>query len=614
MSDIIKLLPDAIANQIAAGEVVQRPASIVKELMENAIDAGSNKIQLIIKDAGKTLIQLVDDGKGMSEMDARACFERHATSKISKTEDLFDIRTKGFRGEALSSIAAIAQVELKTRTENDDHGMRVLIEGSEFKSIEPCSCSEGSSFSVRNIFFNTPARRNFLKSDAVETRHIIDEFQRVALAHPEVNFTMHHNGNEVFHLNSGTLRQRIVSVLGKKYNQRLVPVEVETDIVKICGYIGKPEFARKTRGEQFFFVNDRFIKSSFFNHAVMGAYESLLASNSFPLYFLYLEVDPAEIDVNIHPTKTEIKFQDERSIYAILNSAVKQALGKYHITPTIDFEQESSISIEPFPENRPVQIPEVKLTPGYNPFEEARRPGASQRGGAKGRVKAPSNWEDLYRLTQKFDGEKQDDQDQQSMILPAQGEDAIVNKRVLFQLGKKYLITRLKSGLVVIHLKRALERIHYERYKESLKQQNAHSQQLLFPENISLQSGDTELLTELITELKHLGLDIDPFGPREFIIRGVPSESIAENSKQLVESFLESFKHFSSSMKENLHEKLAKSMARSSARLPERFMSEQEMGDLADRLFACEQAQYDPIGRTVIVTFTGEELDEKFEN
>lgn len=615
MPDLIRLLPDAIANQIAAGEVVQRPASVVKELMENAIDAGSSQIHLIIKDSGKTLIQVIDDGIGMSAFDARMCFERHATSKITASEDLFKIKTKGFRGEALASIAAIAQVELKTRREEDELGTEVLIEGSEIKSQEECSCAKGTSFSVRNIFYNTPARRNFLKSDSVETRHIIDEFQRVALAHPGIAFRMHHNNAEVFNLPKGPLRQRIIGVLGNKYNQRLVPVDVETDIVKVFGFVGKPEFSRKTRGEQFFFVNDRFIKSTFFHHAVMGAYEQLLAKDSYPLYFLFLEVDPSQIDVNIHPTKTEVKFQDERSIYAILNSGVKQALGKYHIVPTIDFDQEMAIQIEPLPEGKNVEPPEVRVNPEYNPFESkagaSSRSGSSYSGGGGQRIKAPSNWEDLYSLTKKFDSEPAT-VGQSEVLIP--DEDLVEEEqRVLFQLGMKYMVTRLKSGLVVIHLQRAMERIHYERYMHALQDQSGNSQQLLFPENVTVSASDAELITEILPELKNLGLDVDPFGPREFIIRGIPSESVSENGAILFERFIEEYKNFNSSAKHSLQEKLAKSMARGSGRLPERRFKERELRDLSDQLFACENPQYDPSGRAVIVTFTGEELDQKFE-
>ena len=369
MSDIIQLLPDHVANQIAAGEVVQRPASAVKELLENAVDAGSTKIDLIIKDAGKTLIQVVDNGCGMTETDARMSFERHATSKIKNADDLFAIKTKGFRGEALASMAAIAHVELKTKIVDIDLGSQIIIEGSEIISQEPVSCNNGTSLSIKNLFYNVPARRNFLKSNGVETRHIIDEFERVALTHPDIHFTMNHNGNEVFNLASSGLRQRVVNVLGKKYNDRLVPIEEYTNILNVTGYIVKPEFSKRTRGEQFFFVNNRFIKSTYLNHSVTSAFRELIAKDQFPSYFIYLEVEPNTIDINIHPTKTEIKFEDEKSIYAIIHSAVKNSLGKYNIAPSLDFTQETSFNVPPLKEGQTIVQPVIKVNPGFNPFE-----------------------------------------------------------------------------------------------------------------------------------------------------------------------------------------------------------------------------------------------------
>src|SRR6202012_2929478 len=370
MSDIIQLLPDAVANQIAAGEVVQRPASAVKELIENAIDAGADKIQLILKDAGKSLIQVIDNGAGMSVTDARMCFERHATSKIRKAEDLFAIRTMGFRGEAMASIAAIAQVELKTRRHEDEVGTCITIEGSEVISQEACSANTGTSISVKNLFYNTPARRNFLKSNPVEMRYIIDELQRVALANPQIFFTLHHNGQEVYHLPGTTLKQRIIHLFGNNYNERLVPVEEDTIVVKLHGFVGKPEYAKRTRGEQFFFVNNRFIKDAYLTHAVLLAFKELLPEDTFPLYVLFIDIDPAKIDINVHPTKTEIKYQDEQTIYAIIRSAVKRSLGRYNITPSLDFDQENSIEhlVTPKPLEEIVP-PTITFNPNYNPFD-----------------------------------------------------------------------------------------------------------------------------------------------------------------------------------------------------------------------------------------------------
>src|SRR5476651_2423752 len=407
MADIIHLLPDAVANQIAAGEVVQRPASAVKELVENSIDAGADRIQVILKEAGKALIQVIDNGMGMSVTDARMCFERHATSKIRKADDLFAIRTMGFRGEAMASIAAIAQVELKTRRYDDELGTSILIEGSEVIKQEPCQCEAGTSISIKNLFYNTPARRNFLKGNPVETRHIIDELQRIALANPGVFFTMHHDGQEVYHLPATTLKQRVIHLLGNNYNQRLVPVEEDTTIIKLHGYVGKPEFARKTRGEQFFFVNNRFIKDAYLNHAVLTAFEELLPDESYPLYVLFIDIDPSKIDINVHPTKTEIKYQDDKAIYAIIRSAVKRALGKYNITPTLDFDQENSIGhlVTSKPLEQIVQ-PTISFNPDFNPFapeikKSEREIPFLRNTGDQHRTSIPQNWDTLYEISKK---------------------------------------------------------------------------------------------------------------------------------------------------------------------------------------------------------------------
>src|SRR5476651_137953 len=404
MSDIIQLLPDAVANQIAAGEVVQRPASAVKELVENAIDAGADKIQLILKDAGKALIQVIDNGCGMSVTDARMCFERHATSKIRQADDLFAIRTMGFRGEAMASIAAIAQVELKTRRHDDELGTSILIEGSEVIKQEPCQCEAGTSISIKNLFYNTPARRNFLKGNPVETRHIIDELQRIALANPNVFFTMHHDGQEVYHLPAAPLKQRIIHLLGNNYNQRLVPVEEDTTIINLRGFVGKPEFARKTRGEQFFFVNHRFIRDAYLNHAVLTAFEELLPDDTYPLYVLFIDIDPSKIDINVHPTKTEIKYQDEKAIYAIIRAAVKRSLGRYNITPSLDFDQENSIehliTAKPFEQ---IVAPVIAFNPDFNPFTDKKTdreiPFLRNTGDRSSPI--PKNWDTLYEIAKK---------------------------------------------------------------------------------------------------------------------------------------------------------------------------------------------------------------------
>jgi DNA mismatch repair protein MutL len=615
MSDIIRLLPDTIANQIAAGEVVQRPASAVKELLENAIDAGATVIQLIIKDGGKGLLQVIDDGKGMSETDARLAFERHATSKISNAEDLFRISTKGFRGEALASIAAVAQVELKTRRETDELGTRIIIEGSEIKLQEVCQCAKGSSFAVRNLFYNTPARRHFLKSDSIEYKHIIDEFERVALAHPAITFKMSNDGAEVFNLPATSLRQRIVAVFGAKYNERLVPVDVHTDQASITGFVGKPDFARKTRGEQFFFVNDRYIKSGFFNHAVMQSFENLLPSGSYPLYMLYIQVDPSTIDVNIHPTKTEVKFRDERLVYAFIMSGIRQALGKHHLTPSIDFDVESSLNLMDMPKNAPVKIPTIDINPDYNPFNTSAEGNRHDTRGSGfnlsqrfGPDKIPANWRDVYEISQQQSRETAT----QEQLLNSAGAFEEV-KSPVFAFNARFLVSRMKGKLLLIDARRAMERIKYEEFMRMLQHHSGSSQQLLFPETLSLNTADAAILGPLLPELEKLGLEIEAFGPREFIIRGVPAESPAESGVQLLEQFLEQYKNGSSEFRSKPVERLALSLARSAATNAAESGNNEEMQALIGRLFACAQPMLDPLGRPVIITLSAEEIKDKFD-
>ena len=534
MPDIINLLPDSVANQIAAGEVIQRPASAVKELLENAIDAGATDIKLILKDAGRTLIQIIDNGSGMSETDARMCFERHATSKIKKADDLFKITTMGFRGEAMASIAGVSQVEMKTKRAEDQLGTQIEIEGSELKSQTSCACPKGTSISVKNLFFNVPARRNFLKSDSVELRHIIEEFQRVAIAHPEIALSLHHNNSELFHLEKGTLRQRLVGIFGDSYNQRLVPVHEDTTIVNVTGFIGKPEFARKTRGEQFFFVNNRFIKSSYLHHALQNAYDLLLPKDAFPSYFINMEIDPKTIDVNIHPTKTEIKFEDERSVYTIMRSAVKQSLGKYNIAPSLDFEQETSIAI---PQNKSreevlMNPPKIKVDKNYNPFEVEERKSSPSRpplqGGEKKKVenyyetpiafeKAISNTQQEFALPLKGTTEKSEGWEQSSGGGPEfniEGEKT--SKTSAYQLHNKYILAHIKTGMIVIDQQAAHERILFENYLEMVEKHKGVSQQQLFPQTLEFSACDTAIMKELQDELHGLGFDINEFGKNTF--------------------------------------------------------------------------------------------------
>lgn len=617
MSDIIQLLPDAVANQIAAGEVVQRPASAVKELVENAIDAGADKIQLILKDAGKALIQVIDNGCGMSMTDARMCFERHATSKIRKAEDLFAIRTMGFRGEAMASIAAIAQVEMKSRRHEDELGTCINIEGSEVVSQEPCATSPGTSIAVKNLFYNTPARRNFLKSNPVEMRHIIDEFQRVALANPNIFFTLHHDGQEVYHLPSATLKQRIVHLLGSNYNQRLVPVEEQTSIINLHGFIGKPEFARKTRGEQFFFVNNRFIKDNYLNHAVLTAYEQLLPDDSFPLYVLFIEIDPSKIDINVHPTKTEIKYQDEKAIYAIIRSAVKRSLGRYNITPTLDFDQENSIEhlITPKPFDQIVQ-PSVSFNPDFNPFANERKPVERQsynQSAFREKTGIPSNWETLYEISKREVNEQQTIEHEQPKVTLDEEQVSKTSERQLFQIHNKYILSQIKSGFMLINQQAAHERILYERFLQQLENHSGLSQQSLFPETVTLNSSDFELLKELLPDIRALGFDIREFGPNTVVVDGVPADINPNSEQALLDSLLEGFKNNTAILKLDKRDTLARTLARNAATKAGTKLSLDEMNLLIDQLFACQMPNQALNGKPVISTFTLNELAERFE-
>ncbi|PCJ28108.1 MAG: DNA mismatch repair protein MutL [Flavobacteriales bacterium] len=608
MSDIIKLLPDAVANQIAAGEVIQRPASAVKELLENAIDAGSDTISLVIKDAGKALIQVNDNGFGMSETDARLSFERHATSKIKCAADLFNINTKGFRGEALASIAAIAQVELKTKVEGNDLGTQIIIEGSKVKEQEVCNCSKGTSFSIKNLFFNVPARRNFLKSNSVETRHIIDEFQRVALVHSDIAFSMYNNGNEVFNLKKGSFRQRIVGIFGDKYNQKLVPVTETMDIVSIEGFVGKPEFAKKTRGEQYFFVNNRFIKNHYLNHAVQNAFDQLLSQDQFPSYYLKLTIDPSKIDINIHPTKTEIKFEDERAIYAIIRTAVKQGLGKYNISPTLDFEQESSFNVPLLKSTDTIKNPTIKVNSAYNPFE-------TKTVAPMPKKQSVENWESLYDSFKKDTSEiiehKKTKVEQQ--IISPDWDNEEEKQHTLLQLHSKYILAQLKSGSLIIDQQRAHERILFEEYIKNLALGKGNSQQLLFPETIDFTIADAELLNELKSEIKNLGFDFDKMGKSSFVVSGVPSELKEQNVKKVLEDLLEQFKLNESELKLKKHENLAISIARSASIKSGKKLSEDEMKSLIDQLFACEMPYSLPNGKPIIITLNLEDLNQQFD-
>jgi DNA mismatch repair protein MutL len=613
MADLIQLLPDAIANQIAAGEVVQRPASAVKELMENAVDAGATEIRLIVKDAGKTLVQVTDNGSGMSETDARMCFERHATSKIRHSSDLFAIRTMGFRGEALASIAAVAQVEMRSRRPEDELGTRIVIEGSELKVQEPCQTATGTSISMRNLFYNVPARRNFLKSNVVEMRHIIDEFQRVAIAYPDVFFSLHHNNEELFHLPASNLRQRLVGIFGIAYNKRLVPVKEETDILNIDGFVGKPEFARKTRGEQMFFINQRFIKSGYLHHAVMTAYEDILPAESFPFYALCLEIDPARIDVNVHPTKQEIKFDDERLVYNYLRVAVRHALGSHSVTPSLDFDQDITLQQAPSPPRQDAYTINT-VASSFSPSPDNRPPHTADRTPHTDNLR---HWEKLY------EGLDEPAQPESVIIESGWNADAPMDdatgtfsrkQKDPYQIHATYIVSHIKSGFLLIDQQAAHERILYEQYLRVLGEQAASVQHQLFPRTVGLPPADALLLREILPQVNLLGFDIQEFGQNTFVINGLPAEMAGKKDElAILETLLEQFRQ-NNDLQLDVRDNLARSMARSAAIRRGAPLSVPEMQSLIDRLFACEMPYKSPTGRQCFVTFELEDLARRFES
>lgn len=600
MSDIIQLLPDHVANQIAAGEVVQRPASVVKELLENAIDAGATNIKLLLKDAGKTLIQVIDDGKGMSVTDARMCFERHATSKIKKAEDLFNLGTKGFRGEALASIAAIAHVELKTKEEHQELGTCIKIEGSKVISQDVINTAKGTSIAVKNLFYNIPARRNFLKSDTVETRHIIDEFLRVVLAHPNIAFLLHHNNNEVYHLKSTNLRKRIVAVFGAKMNEKLVPIDEQTDILNITGFVAKPEFSKRKRGEQFFFVNDRFIKSSYLNHAVVNAFDGLLEQGTHPSYFLYLKVPNHTIDINIHPTKTEIKFDNEKALYAMLRATVKHSLGQYSIAPVLDFERDATLdtSYHQTKNTSSTSVPKVLVDPDFNPFKEVKQ---SEIRFPFKREQKNEQWESLYTSVLTSDDKQEE--------LFTENEDKV---QKTFQIQRKYVMSLIKSGVVLIHQSLAHQRILYEEFLESITVKEANSQQLLFPVKISFSSQEIEMIYTIKTELENAGFSFDEFTKDSVTIKGIPVSVTESKITIILEELLSdinlevpdtSFSHF---------DVMAKSFAKTLAIKTGTKLSEKEQEALVNDLFSCKEPNISPFGKSTFKTLTLNEIDNLF--
>jgi DNA mismatch repair protein MutL len=609
MADIIQLLPDHVANQIAAGEVVQRPASVVKELLENAIDAGATNVKLIVKNAGKTLIQVIDNGKGMSVTDARLSFERHATSKIKVADDLFNLHTKGFRGEALASIAAIAHVEMKTKQASDQLGTILAVEGSVFTSQEVVATPNGSSIAVKNLFFNIPARRNFLKSDTVELRHIIDEFHRVVLAHPSIHFSMYNNGSDLFNLLKGNFRQRIVSAFGGKTNEKLVPVEETTEVLTISGFVGKPEYSKKSRGEQFFFVNNRFIKSPYLNHAISAAFEGVLQPGKHPSYFLNLEVDPKSIDINIHPTKTEIKFDDEQTIYAILRAAVKHSLGQFSIAPVLDFDRDKNLDTPYGFESGQTVHPKVEVDRTFNPFSSPNQTSALYSK-SKG-----DTWEGLYvGLESKSNADSFSQVNYESDEMTSSIFDDSSEKKVqkTFQLHNKYIINTIKSGMLIIDQNRAHERILYEEFLRKTTVNEAVSQQLLFPLQLKLSNSDHTILKDLQQALEATGFVFSAFTDDSIELTGLPV-GVKESEVHIVfEQLIHDIEHEVPDVNFSVSDLLSKSLAKSLAIKNGKKLEREEQEYIVNTLFSCKEPSISPTQKTVFTTLRVEELDKKF--
>jgi DNA mismatch repair protein MutL len=590
MSEIIQVLSEAVANQIAAGEVIQRPASVVKELMENAVDAGAGKISVLVKDAGKTLIQVIDNGSGMSEQNAVRCFERHATSKISSADDLFSIKTCGFRGEALASMAAVAEINLKTRREGDELGTRVRIAGSKLDPTEAVQTPVGSNFQVRNLFYNIPARRKFLKSDQTELRHIINEFNHVALTHPEISFSLVHNQTEIFKLPVSNLRQRIIGILGKSINTYLIPFESETSLITINGFIGKPEHARRTYGEQFFFVNNRYIKHPYFHKAVMNGYDQILAADHIPSYFIFFSVDPSRIDVNIHPSKTEVKFEDDQAIWQILLASVKKAIGKNNLSPSLDFNTEGVIDIPVLSRETEIKQPSIETNPAYNPFA-----------GENTYERKPSS----PYLDERFEGWEQ-------LFEPTSGTQPAPQKNL--QIKNKYILSAVKSGVMLIDQRRAHERILYEKMLDALAEQKPLVQQSLFPETISLNAADYQVCLEMMASMEQLGFDIRDLGNNTVVVHGFPADMKPVETMDTVEMMIEQYKNIQGLDNAERAERVSRAAASASAIHYGTQLSDLEMQELIDQLFACSNPNYTPSGSLIARIMDLEELDEHFKD
>ena len=623
MSDIIQLLPDSVANQIAAGEVIQRPASVVKELVENAIDAGAKRIDVLVVDAGRTSIQVIDDGKGMSEIDARLSFERHATSKIRKADDLFSLRTMGFRGEALASIAAVAQIELKTRMESEELGTHLSVSGSRFTGQEPCSCPVGSNFLVENLFFNVPARRKFLKSNTTELNNIITAFERIVLVYPQISFTLHSNGTELFSLRSCNYRQRIVEVFGKRLNQDLLPIDVDTSLCHIHGFVGKPEAARKKTPHQYFFVNDRYMKHPYFHKAVITAFDRLIPQGEQVPYFLYFDVPAENIDVNIHPTKTEIKFENEQAIWQILLAAVKEAVGRFNDIPAIDFDTEGKPDIPVFNPNAGTSAPKIDFNPSYNPFKQTARPS---------KPSASEGWEDLYAGLDSGGEIRQSklfEQGEMETMGSGMEEGTIISSAVTqsvdetmiedkspshYQYKGCYIMTAVKSGLMIIDQHRAHIRILYEEYLRQLSEHKVHSQKVLFPEMVQFSVSDQTVLDQVLPEMAEMGFQLDSLGGGSYAVNGVPAGIEGLNVIALVNDMVASAMESGTSAKDEIDQTLALSLARNAAVPQGQVLSNVEMDNIVNELFACSNVNYTPSGEPVIAIMKQQDIEHLFDS
>lgn len=644
-NNLIKLLPDNVANQIAAGEVIQRPASVLKELLENAVDAGAKNIQIIIKDAGRSLIQVIDDGQGMSAIDAELCFVRHATSKIASAEDLFSINSKGFRGEAMASIASVAHVELKTKTEEEELGNLIFLEGGKINTKEYCQTTKGTTVSVKNLFFNIPARRKFLKSNTVEGKHINDEFTRIALIHPEISFKLFIDDQEIYNLPLSNFKQRIIGVFGKNYQERLVPVSEKTEIINISGFILKPEYAKKTRGEQYFFVNKRFIKHGYFHHAVSQAFEGLISPNSFASYFIELEVNPKDIDINIHPTKTEVKFTDERSIYAMLKATINKGLNQHSLAPTLDFDQESSFDTSTITWDKPIKTPEIKVDKTFNPFtfsenEEKERALKKKeisndwKSGSTfkdSRKDNSSGWENLYKGIYSEEAEQQstaykndssnEDLDDNFNAVQENGFESFAEQsklnieeekeRFYKQLQRKYILTENKQGILIINQKRAHQRVLFEHFTNAFDQKENYVQQLLFPETIDFSAKEMILLNELLPDLKILGFDISLFGKNSIVVNGIPADLKEVNAKDLIESLIQQFTDDHSKLKLSTRELLSVKMAQKLAVKYGQVLQNEELKNLCEQLFLCNQPLTSPTGKPTLINYNFNLIDKQ---